>query len=84
MTPVADKAKLTQSWTRIEKAVTNILKTVKEQGGPEIPMQELIENEKDGVKSFFYPIPTTTNNARPIVAMTEKNFYLSTSQTAVA
>lgn len=84
VTPVADKAKLTQSWTRIEKAVTNILKTVKEQGGPEIPMQELIENEKDGVKSFFYPIPTTTNNARPIVAMTEKNFYLSTSQTAVA
>ena len=84
VTPVADKAKLTQSWTRIEKAVTNILKTVKEQGGPEIPMQELIENEKDGVKSFFYPIPTTTTNARPIVAMTEKNFYLSTSQTAVA
>lgn len=84
VTPVADKAKLTQSWTRIEKAVTNILKTVKEQGGPEIPVQELIENEKDGVKSFFYPIPTTTNNARPIVAMTEKNFYLSTSQTAVA
>ncbi len=84
VTPVADKAKLTQSWTRIEKAVTNILKTVKEQGGPEIPIQELIENEKDGVKSFFYPIPTTTNNARPIVAMTEKNFYLSTSQTAVA
>ena len=84
VTPVKDAAKLTQSWTRIEKAVTNILKTVKEQGGPEIPMQELIENEKDGVKSFFYPIPTTTNNARPIVAMTEKNFYLSTSQTAVA
>ncbi|MEJ6578250.1 MAG: hypothetical protein QNL33_19435 [Akkermansiaceae bacterium] len=84
VTPVKDVAKLTQSWTRIEKAVTNILKTVKEQGGPEIPMQELIENEKDGVKSFFYPIPTTTNNARPIVAMTEKNFYLSTSQTAVA
>lgn len=84
VTPVADAAKLTQSWTRIEKAVTNILKTVKDQGGPEIPMQELIENEKDGVKSFFYPIPTTTNNARPIVAMTEKNFYLSTSQTAVA
>ncbi|YCM43227.1 hypothetical protein V2O64_18115 [Verrucomicrobiaceae bacterium 227] len=84
VTPVKDAAKLTQSWTRIEKAVTNILKTVKEQGGPEIPMQELIESEKDGVKSFFYPIPTTTNNARPIVAMTEKNFYLSTSQTAVA
>jgi len=84
VTPVKDVAKLTQSWTRIEKAVTNILKTVKEQGGPEIPMQELIENEKDGVKSFFYPIPTTTNNARPIVAMTENNFHLSTSQTAVA
>ena len=84
VTPVKDAAKLTKSWTRIETSVANILKTVKEQGGPEIPMQELIENEKDGVKSFFYPIPTTTNNARPIVAMTEKNFFLSTSQTAVA
>lgn len=84
VTPVTDAEKLTQSWKRIETSVENILKAVKEQGGPEIPMQELIENEKGGIRSFFYPIPTTTNNARPIVAMTEKNFYLSTSQTAVA
>lgn len=84
VTPVTDTEKLTQSWKRIETSVENILKAVKEQGGPEIPMQELIENEKGGIRSFFYPIPTTTNNARPIVAMTEKNFYLSTSQTAVA
>lgn len=84
VTPVTDPEKLTQSWKRIETAVTNILKAVKEEGGPEIPMQELIENEKGGIRSFFYPIPTTTNNARPIVAMTEKNFFMSTSQTAVA
>jgi len=84
VTPVTNPEKLTQSWGKIEKSVTNILKALEEQGGPAIPMQELIENEKGGIRSFFYPIPTTTNNARPIVAMTEKNFYLSTSQTAVA
>jgi hypothetical protein len=84
VTPVTNPKKLTQSWGKIEKSVTNILKALEEQGGPAIPMQELIENEKGGIRSFFYPIPTTTNNARPIVAMTEKNFYLSTSQTAVA
>lgn len=83
VTPIQDAEKLSKSWVTIENSIANILKTVKEQGGPEIPMQELIENQKDGVRSFFYPIPMTTNNARPIVAMTDKNFFLSTSQTAV-
>ena len=52
VTPVIDRTKMTKAWTRIEKAITNILKTVKEMEGPEIPMQEIDDNTKDGITYY--------------------------------
>lgn len=83
VTPIRDRAQLSAAWTKIEGSLANILKTVEMGGGPPIPMQELIETESNGIKSFFYPIPMTTKNARPIAATSAKNFYLSTSPTSV-
>lgn len=80
VTPVADREKLSSAWGRMEKAITNILKTVEEQGGPSIPMQEIDANTQDGLTFFKTAIQFSTKDARPVVGISDKNFYLSTSE----
>jgi hypothetical protein len=48
--------------------------------GPEIPMQEINENMKDGVTYYSTAIQFSTRDARPVVGLTDENFYFSTSQ----
>ena len=84
VTPVTDRAKMTTAWTKIEKSITNILKTVKEMEGPEIPMQEIDDNTKEGVTYYSTAIQFSTKDARPVVALTDKHFYFSTSQKFIA
>ncbi len=84
VTPVTDRAKMTKAWTRIEKSITNILKTVKEMDGPEIPMQEIDDNTKDGVTYYSTAIQFSTKDARPVVGMTDDRFFFSTSQKFIA
>ena len=83
VTPIEDRAKLSSSWTRIEGAVSNLLKTAAKLGAPEIPMQEIDENQKDGISTFSTAIQFSTKDARPVVSLSEKNFYFSTSQKLV-
>lgn len=84
VTPVTDRAKMTQAWTRIEKSIANILKTIKEMEGPEIPMQEIDDNTKDGITYYSTAIQFSTKDARPVVGMTDNRFYFSTSQKFIA
>lgn len=84
VTPVTDRAKMSSAWTKIEKSITNILKTVKEMDGPEIPMQEIDDNTKDGVTYYSTAIQFSTKDARPVVGMTDKHFFFSTSQNFIA
>ena len=84
VTPVTDRAKMTSAWTKIEKSIVNILKTVKEMDGPEIPMQEIDDNTKDGVTYYSTAIQFSTKDARPVVGLSDKHFYFSTSQKFIA
>ncbi len=84
VTPVTDRAKMGNAWTRIEKSIANILKTVKEMEGPEIPMQEIDDNTKEGVTYYSTAIQFSTKDARPVVGMTDEHFYFSTSQKFIA
>lgn len=82
--PVTDRAKMKSAWTRIEKSITNILKTVKEMDGPEIPMQEIDDNTKDGITYYSTAIQFSTKDARPVVGMNDNHFFFSTSQKFIA
>ncbi|MFT6177959.1 MAG: hypothetical protein ACJA1W_000295 [Akkermansiaceae bacterium] len=82
--PVTDRAKMKTAWTRIEKSITNILKTVKEMDGREIPMQEIDDNTKEGVTYYSTAIQFSTRDARPVVGMTDDRFFFSTSQKFIA
>ncbi len=84
VTSIENKEKLTQSWKKIEKAVTSALKSVGEQGGAKIPMQAVDSKLVDGIQFHTTPIPFTTDDARPVIGISEKNFYFGTSQTFVS
>jgi soluble cytochrome b562 len=84
VTPVTDREKMSTAWKKIETSITNILKTVKEMDGPEIPMQEFDDNTKEGVTYYTTAIQFSTKDARPVVGMSDKHFYFSTSQNFIA
>ena len=83
ITPIKDREKLTGSWTRIEDALTNLLKAASKLGAPEIPMQEIDENNKDGITTFSTAIQFSTKDARPVVSLSDEHFYISSSQKLV-
>lgn len=79
--PVEDRAKLAQSWTRLNGALTNILKNASEMVGTEIPMQEPLSSQSDGQTSWFFTtIPFTTNDFMPNVTVSDQYFFASTSK----
>lgn len=79
--PVEDRAKLGTSWTRLNGALTNILKNVSEMSGTEIPMQEPLESTSDGQTSWFFTtIPFTTNDFMPNLTVSDQFFFASTSK----
>ena len=84
VTPVIDRGKMSTAWEKIETSITNILKTVKEMDGPEIPMQEFDDNTKEGVTYYTTAIQFSTKDARPVVGTSDKHFYFSTSQNFIA
>lgn len=80
VTPVTDREKVSKAWKRIESSVAGILKSIGEMDGPEIPMQEINENMKDGVTFYSTAIQFSTRDARPVVGLSEEDFFFSTSQ----
>ena len=79
VTPVTDRTKVSAAWKKIEGSLKNLLKTTKEMGGPEIPMQAIDDKTEDGVTYYWTGIPFTTPDTRPVVGLSDKHFFLSTS-----
>lgn len=78
---VSDRSKLRSSWTRINSSAENILKTISEMAGEEIPMQVPMSSEKDGLKTWFVPIPFQNDDFVPSVSVSDELFFASTSKT---
>jgi hypothetical protein len=78
---VADRSKLQSSWNQINTSLENILKTVSEMKGEEIPMQEPMSSEKDGLKTWFVPVPFQNDDFVPSVSVSDRLFLASTSKT---
>lgn len=84
VTPLTDRAKLSSAWTKIEQAITRILKSIEEMNGFEIPMQEIDDNTKEGVTYYSTAIQFSTKDARPVLGLSDGRFYLSSSQKLIA
>lgn len=84
VTPVTDREKISTAWKKLEGSISNILKNLKEVQGTEIPMQEFDDNTKEGVTYYSTAIQFSTKDARPVVGISDKHFYFSTSQKFIA
>ncbi|MFK7909452.1 MAG: hypothetical protein AB8F34_02500 [Akkermansiaceae bacterium] len=78
---VNDRSKLQSSWSRVNASAENILKTISQMAGDEIPMQVPMSSEKDGLKTWFVPIPFQNDDFVPSVSVSDELFFVSTSKT---
>lgn len=81
--PVEDREKISSSWKRINGAAENILKTISEMSGENIPMQKPMSSEKDDLQTWFMVIPFQNDDFVPSVSVDDQNFFLSTSKSFV-
>lgn len=78
---VSDREKLQASWERINASAENILKTISEMQGEEIPMQVPMSSEKNELKTWFIPIPFQNDDFVPSISVSDELFFASTSKT---
>lgn len=80
ITPVADRAKLSGSWDKINTSLTGTLGKISEMTGAEIPMQKPMSSEKNGNTTWFFPMPFFTDDFLPSVTVSDKWFVASSSK----
>jgi len=78
---VSDRSKLQASWSKINSSAENILKTISEMAGKEIPMQVPMSSEKNDLKTWFIPIPMQNDDFVPSVSVSDDLFFASSSKT---
>lgn len=81
LAPVKDRKKLVESWDKMNSHVTSLLAKVGEMTGEEIPMQKRISSEKDGMTTWFFPMPFSQDDFLPSVTVSDEWFAASTSKT---
>ena len=77
---VDERAKLQSSWKRINTSAESILKTVSKMMDKEIPMQDMMSSEKNGLTTWWTSIPFTGNDFLPCVSVGDELFLASTSK----
>jgi len=81
MAPVKDRAKLKESWEKVNTHTTSLLAVVSEMSGEKIPMQKPISSEKDGMTTWFFSFPFFQDDFLPSVTVSDDWFAASTSKT---
>jgi hypothetical protein len=79
--PVKDRAKLKESWEKVNKHTTALLAVASEMSGEKIPMQKPISSDKDGMTTWFFSFPFFQDDFLPSVTVSDEWFAASTSKT---
>ena len=77
---VTDRAKLTESWKEVEKAIGNLVKIGGELAEQEIPMQKPMSSQANDLVTWFFPIPMQTDDFVPSVTLNDEVIVLGTSK----
>ena len=80
ISPVTDRAKLSASWDKMNSTTTGILAKVSEMVGENIPMQKPLSSEKNGLTTWFFPMPFFNDDFLPSVTVGDQWFAASTSK----
>ncbi|MEO7099325.1 MAG: hypothetical protein ABI162_08180 [Luteolibacter sp.] len=78
--PVTDRVKLSASWDKMNATTTGILGKVSEMVGKDIPMQKPLSSEKNGLVTWFFPMPFFNEDFLPSVTVGDQWFAASTSK----
>jgi hypothetical protein len=78
--PVADRAKIADSWDKMNTTLTGTLAKISEMTGQKIPMQKPLSSEKNGNITWFFPLPFFNDDFLPSVTVGEKWFAVSSSK----
>ena len=78
--PVADRAKLADSWDKMNTTLTGTLAKISGMTGQKIPMQKPLSSEKNGNITWFFPLPFFNDDFLPSVTVGEKWFAVSSSK----
>ena len=78
--PVVDRSKLAGSWGKMNDSLTNIAATLSEMAGKKIPMQKPLSSDKDGSKTWFFPLPFFNDDFLPSVTVNDNWFAASSSK----
>jgi hypothetical protein len=78
--PVKDRSRLAGSWEKMNSSMTSITKTISEMVETEFPMQKPMSSDKDGSKTWFFPLPFFNDDFLPSVTVNDKWFAASTSK----
>jgi hypothetical protein len=80
VSPVKDRAKLQEAWTKMDGSLKNILKTASELAGEDLPMQTPMPTKEGDFTTWFIPtaafgdfVPSVTVNDKWFVASTSKS-----------
>lgn len=79
--PVEDREKLASAWTKIDGRATSLLAKASEMTGKNIPMQKPMSSEKDGMTTWFFPLPFFQDDFMPSVTVSDEWFAASSSKT---
>lgn len=77
---VDDREKLQQSWARLNQSLESLLKKAGEIAGTEIPMQVPMSSEKDGLKTWFIPVPFQNDDFVPSISVNDQLFFATSSK----
>jgi len=78
--PVTDRAKLSGSWSKMNSTTTTLLGKVSEMVGQDLPMQKPLSSEKNGLTTWFFPMPFFNDDFLPSVTVGDQWFAASTSK----
>lgn len=80
VSPVVDRPKLAEGWQKIDGSLRNLLKTVSEMSGQEIPMQKPVTSERNGLINYGFAMPFFNDDFWPSVTVGDKWYVASTSK----
>jgi hypothetical protein len=78
--PVKNRAELAASWDKMNTSATAVLAKISEMSGQKIPMQKPISSEKNGLTTWFFPLPFFNDDFLPSVTVGDQWFAASTSK----
>jgi hypothetical protein len=80
LAPVTNRAKLKESWQKMNSTITTTLGKISEMSGQDIPMQKPISSEKNGLTTWFFSMPFFNDDFLPSVTVGDEWFAASSSK----